>query len=38
MLPLNRCLMRYRGGVYPLVMPCGELNEEPVDEDAQSIF
>ena len=38
MLPLNRCLMRYRGGVYSLVMPCGELNEEPVDEDAQSIF
>ena len=37
-LPFNVCLMQYQGGYYPLVMPCGEISSEDIDEDAQSIF
>lgn len=36
--PYNRCLMYYREDYYALLMPCGELKAEMVDEDKLSIF
>lgn len=37
-LPFNSGLMNYQGLFYPILMPCGELHSEEVDEDEQSIF
>lgn len=34
----NRCLMKYRDGYYPLLMPCGQLQTEQEDEDDRPIF
>ena len=36
--PYNRCLMYYRKDLYTLLMPCGELKAERVDEEQLSIF
>ncbi len=36
--PFNLCLMRYQGGLYPVLMPCGEIEEETIDEDEKNIF
>ena len=36
--PFNLCLMRYRGILNPILMPCGEIEEEIIDEDDKSIF
>ena len=37
-LPYNLGIMKYRDQYYPLLMPCGELAQEAVDEDDQSVF
>ena len=37
-LPYNTGLMNYQGFFHPILMPCGELHSEEVDEDEQSIF
>ena len=34
----NRCLMHYRDGLYPLLMPCGVPNKQLIDEDDRPIF
>lgn len=34
----NQGLMKYRGSIYPLMMPCGELIKEMEEEDDRSIF
>jgi len=34
----NRCLMNYRGELYPLLMPCGPKPEEVLLEDDRPIF
>ena len=36
--PYNRCLMYYRKDCYALLMPCGELKAEKIDEEQLSIF
>ena len=36
--PYNRCLMYYRKDFYTLLMPCGELKADRVDEEQLSIF
>lgn len=36
--PFNLCLMRYQGTLNPVLMPCGEVEEENIDEDDKSIF
>lgn len=38
MIPYNIALMQYRNAMYPLLMPCGEIEEKEIDEDMQSIF
>lgn len=37
-LPYNTGIMYYRHQYYPILMPCGELTENDVDEDEESIF
>lgn len=37
-LPYNLGLMRYHGDLHPLIMPCGKVEEEHVDEDDKNIF
>lgn len=34
----NECLMQYRSGLYPLIMPCRVTEEESVDTDSRNIF
>ena len=36
--PFNLGLMSYQGSWYPLLMPCGETEEEKMDEDDKNIF
>ena len=37
-LPFNLCLMRYQGELHPVLMPCGKIEEETIDEDDKNIF
>lgn len=37
-LQFNLGLMKYQNSYYPLLMPCGEVVSEIIDEDEQSIF
>lgn len=37
-IPLNKCIMLYRGKMYSLQMPCGSLKDQILYEDEQSIF
>lgn len=37
-LQYNMGIMRYCGDMYSLIMPCGEMTPEEVDEDDKSIF
>ncbi len=37
-LPYNVALMQYRGKSHSLLMPCGEVNNEAVDEELMDIF
>lgn len=37
-LPFNLCLMRYQGELRPVLMPCGKIEEETIDEDDKNIF
>lgn len=34
----NKCIMKYRDDFYPILMPCGEVYVEKIDEDDLSIF
>jgi len=34
----NSCIMRYKGTLYPLLMPCGEIAAEETDPDDELIF
>ena len=36
--PFNLCLMRYQGTLNPILMPCGEAEEEIIAEDDRNIF
>ncbi len=36
--PYNRCLMKYRGKYYPMLMPCEEPQKSLLDDDECSIF
>ena len=38
MWPYNAGVMRYRGSFYPLLMPCGTVEETVPDEDLEHIF
>lgn len=37
-LPYNLGVMRYKGGFYPLLVPCGEMTSQSIDEDDCDIF
>ena len=37
-LPYNLGIMKYKGGFYPLLMPCGEISSQSIDEDDKDIF
>ena len=37
-LPYNLGVMQYKGGFYPLLVPCGEVETRTIDEDDQDIF
>lgn len=37
-IPFNKGLMYYRSGIYPFLMPCGEIEEEVVNRDLGNIF
>lgn len=37
-LPYNVGLMHYQSQFYPILVPCGEIAAEEIDEDEQSIF
>ncbi len=37
-LPYNVALMKYRQKAYPLIMPCGKIEQIKVDEDLENIF
>lgn len=38
MWPYNTGIMRYRGSFYPILMPCGPLEDTVMDEDLEHIF
>ena len=37
-LPYNAGIMSYQSKLHPIIMPCGEMNVEEIDEDDQSVF